>query len=81
MSNSTLWLCRNNSKLNIQHSKIPLSYSSLQRYTQQLLCFYRKLHWQLIEHVLGISVNDKSDGLFGGDATLIAVEELVLGDF
>ena len=29
----------------------------------------------------GIAVDDEADGFFGGDATLVAVEELVLADF
>ena len=70
MSNSTLRLCRNNSKLHLSHS-------SFQRYAQQLLCLNSKLHWQLVEHVLGIAVDDKAYSLLGRDATLVAVEQLV----
>ena len=48
---------------------------------EQLLGFDGELHGQLVEHLFGIAVDDQSDGILGGDAALVAVEELVLADF
>ena len=55
-----------------------LSHTALERYRQKLLCLDSKLHRQFVEHILGISVDDESDGLLGRYAALVAVEELVL---
>lgn len=68
-----------NSKLKIQNSK-PLSHRSFQRHAEELLCLDGKLHWQLVEHLLGITVHDQAHGLLCGYATLVTVEELVFAD-
>ena len=36
---------------------------------------------QLVQHLLGIAVHDKADGVFGVDAPLVAIEDLVFPDF
>lgn len=64
----------------VSHKPV-LSYSSFERNAQEFLGFNRKLHGQFIEHVLGVAIDDKSNGLFGGYAALVAIEQLVLGDF
>ena len=40
-----------------------------------------ELHGQLSHHLLGIAINNETNCILGGDATLIAVENLVLIDF
>ena len=57
-----------------------LAHRSLEGDREELLCFDGELHGELVEHVLGIAVDDEADGFLGGDATLVAVEELVLVD-
>ena len=57
-----------------------LSHCSFKRHAKKLLCLDGKLHRQLVEHLLGIAVHDEAHGLLGGDATLVAVEELVFAD-
>ena len=47
---------------------------------EQLAGFGGELHGQFLEHVLGIAVDDEAHGLLGGNAALVAVEQLVLGD-
>jgi len=51
-----------------------------QRDAEELLGFDGKLHGEFLQHLFGIAVDDEADGLLGGNATLVAVEELVLGD-
>ena len=58
-----------------------LPHRSLKRYAQQFLRLHCEFHWKFIEHLLSISVNDKSNSLFGRYAALIAIEELLLADF
>ena len=54
-----------------------LSYRSFQRHAEQLLSLNGKLHRQLIEHLLCIAIDYQAHGLLGGDAALVAIEELV----
>ena len=43
--------------------------------------FYGKFHRELVEHFFGITVDDESYGIFGRNASLIAVEELLFRYF
>ncbi len=36
-----------------------------------------ELHWEFLQYLFGIAVDDKSYGLFCWDASLVAVEQLV----
>ena len=63
---------------NLQPSIFNLPHRSLKRHAQQFLCLDGKFHRQFVEHLLGISVDNQSYSLFGGNATLVAVEELIL---
>ena len=42
--------------------------------------FYSKFHGKFVDDLLGIAIDDESDGVLGLDAALVAVEELVFGD-
>ena len=53
---------------------------SFKRYAEQLLGLDGELHGQLVEHILGIAVDDQPHSLLHGNAALVAVEELVLTD-
>ena len=55
------------------------AHRALKTDTEQLLRLGGKLHRQLVEHVLGIAVDDEPDGVLHGDAALVAVEKLVFG--
>src|ERR1700751_3086434 len=57
------------------------SHAALQRDGDQLLRFYRKLHRQLLQHVLDKAVDDEADRLFLREPTLGAIEQHVLGNF
>ena len=59
------------------HRVFKLSNSTFERYAQEFLCLYGKLHRQLIEHILGIAIDDQANCLLGRNASLIAIEELV----
>src|SRR5688572_4323408 len=61
-------------------SNISLSYRPFEADAQQLLRFHGELHGQLAEHVLAESVDDHVDGVFGREAALTQVENLVLAD-
>src|SRR4249919_575915 len=54
-----------------------LSNRSFQRDRNQLLRFHRKLHRQLLQHVLYKAVDDEADGFFLGKAALHAIEQHV----
>ena len=60
---------------------ITLSYRAFEGDGKEFLSLNGELHRQLLQHLLGIAVDDESNGLFSGDATLVAIEELVLRDF
>ena len=55
--------------------------AALERYLEQLLGFDRELHRKLVDDLLGIAADDQADCALLGDASLAAVEELVLADF
>src|SRR6266508_1663636 len=57
-----------------------LADGSLQAHSQQLLRFDSELHRQLAEHLAAKAIHDHRHRIFGGDAALLAVEELVLAD-
>ena len=62
------------------YSSIFLAYGTLKGYAEQFLCFNGELHRQFVQYLLGISVDDEPDCLFGTNSSLVAVEELVLGN-
>ena len=51
-----------------------LSDRSLERNRELFLGLDGELHRKLLEDFLRVAVDDKANGLFGGDATLVAVE-------
>ena len=57
-----------------------LSDSAFERDGEQFLGLDGKLHGEFLEHLLGIAVDDKANGLLCGDTTLVAVEELIFGN-
>src|SRR5271165_4282730 len=61
----------------ISSSGIRLSNASFQTHTEQLLRFHGELHGQFLKDFLAETVHDHGDGIFGGDAALPAVENLV----
>ena len=46
-----------------------------------VLRLYRKFHRELVDDLLGISINDEAYSIFGADAALVAIENLVLIHF
>ena len=60
--------------------KFLLAHCTLKGYREQLLRLDGKFHGQFVEHLLGVAVDDETHGLLGGDAALVAVEELVFAD-
>src|SRR6267143_4779373 len=53
---------------------------SLQADAQQVLGFHGELHRQFLEDFLAEAVDDHRDGVLGGEATLLAVKDLILAD-
>ena len=58
-----------------------LSHAAFETHAEELLSLHGKLHRQFVDDILGIAVDNEVDSGFGGDAALVAVEELVLADF
>src|SRR5947209_7928766 len=58
-----------------------LSHTPLEADRDQLLRLDGELHWQLLQHVANEAVDDQSRCLFAREPALLAIEELVLGDF
>src|SRR5512142_2617688 len=54
--------------------------AAFQTDSELLLRFDRELHRQLAEHFPAEAVDDHRHGILGGDASLLAIEELVLAD-
>ena len=48
---------------------------------EQLLRLDGEFHWQFSQNFLAEAVDDHRDGIFGGEAALVAIEDLVLADF
>ena len=57
-----------------------LADTPLEGYGEKLLRLNGKLHRKLAHHLTGVAIDDQTDRLLGGDATLVAVEELILID-
>src|ERR1700692_2476322 len=57
-----------------------LPYAAFQAYAQQLLGFHGELHRELAEDFLAEAVHDHRHRIFGGNAALPAIENLVLAD-
>ena len=55
-----------------------LADTPLKGYREELLRLNGKLHRELAHHLTGVAIDDQADRLLGGDATLVAVEELIL---
>ena len=61
-------------------SGVVLADTSLEGYGEELLRLNGKLHRELAHHLTGIAVDNQTDCLLGSDASLVAVEELILID-
>ena len=61
-------------------SGVVLADTSLEGYGEEFLRLNGKLHRELAHHLTGVAVDNQTDRLLGGDATLVAVEELILID-
>lgn len=57
------------------------AYRAFKSDLKKFLSLDGKFHRELVHHFLGISVDDKSYCLLGGNASLVAVEYLVFVDF
>src|SRR5262249_60556009 len=55
--------------------------ATLQRDTQELLCLNREFHRQMLEHLFAEAAHDHVDCVFGREAPLAAVENLILAYF
>lgn len=55
-------------------------HAAFQTDPQQLLGLHRELHRQFLEYFLAEAIHDHADGVFGADASLIAIEDLVFTD-
>ena len=60
---------------------IVLPHAAFEGDAEEALGFDGKFHWELLHHVAGVTVDDESHGVFGANAALVAVENLVLIDF
>src|SRR5678815_1824751 len=60
--------------------RIGLSNAALQRNAQKLLCFDGEFHRQLLEHFLAEAIDDQAHRVFGRNAALSAIKDLVLAD-
>ena len=58
-----------------------LSYTSFERDAEELLRLDRKFHRELVHYLAGITVDNQPHGLFGRDAALLTVKELLFTDF
>src|SRR5688572_33026805 len=57
-----------------------LTDAALEADIQQLLRLHCEFHGELAENLFAESIDDHRDGSLRGDATLLAVEELILAD-
>ena len=57
-----------------------LSYGAFEGDLKEFLRFDGELHRQFVHYLLGIAIDDKSHSVFDANASLTAVEELVLAD-
>src|SRR5262249_51449122 len=55
--------------------------AAFEAHRQQLLRFDRKFHWQLFQHLLAEAVDDQRYRVFGAEAALAAIKQLILADF
>ena len=58
-----------------------LSYAALEGNGQQFSCFNSKFHGQFIQNFLGIPVDNKCNGFFGREPSLLAIVQEILLDF
>src|SRR5262249_491577 len=58
----------------------PLPHAPLQAHAQQFLRLHRELHRQIQENLLAKAIHNHVHGVFGREAALLAVENLVLAD-
>src|SRR5262245_21294087 len=61
-------------------SPLSLSDAAFETHAQELLCLDSELHRQLAEDLLAKAADDHRHCIFGRDAALLAVEELVVAD-
>jgi hypothetical protein len=57
-----------------------LSHAAFQTDLQELLSLNGKLHGQLVYHLFYVAIYNKANGIFGGDAPLIAIKYLILSN-
>ena len=57
-----------------------LTYAAFEGKTEKLLRFYGKFHWEFVDYFFGIAVDNQIYGCLGGDAALVAIEQLVFAD-
>ena len=62
-------------------SLITLSHAALERNAQELLGLNGEFHGKFVDHIFGVTADNEGNGVLGGDTALVAVEQLVLGDF
>src|SRR5574340_390375 len=74
------WRTDERPRIGFVRANFVLPDAALQAHAQQLLGLHGELHGQLAEHLLAKAVDDHGDGVFGGDAALAAIENLVLAD-
>mgnify|MGYP006991679102 CR=1 FL=1 len=58
-----------------------LPYTTLEGDAEEFLRLDSKLHGEFVQDLLGVTIDDQIDCIFGRNATLQAVEELILGYF
>ena len=58
-----------------------LSHTTFERNGKELLRFDGKLHGEFVDDFARIAAHNEIDGILNGNAALLAVEQLVFGDF
>lgn len=57
-----------------------LSDTAFEAYSEELLGFHGEFHRQLAEDLLAEAIDNHVDRIFGGDAALVAVEDLIFAN-
>src|SRR5271157_4210507 len=57
-----------------------LPHTPFQTHAEQFLRLHGEFHGELTEDFLAEAIHDHRDGIFGGNAALSAIEDLVLAD-
>src|SRR5690606_7722687 len=56
------------------------AHAAFEAHAEQVLCFHRELHRELLEDLAAEAVDDHRDGVLGRETALHGIEELVLAD-